>query len=69
MSLPASPFVFDVQTGATLKAVARDLAAAKVLPSEWPLVALARVRGVDRTIKAGNYEIVEGVTLPGLLDA
>ena len=39
-----------------------------MLPAEWPLVALARVRGVDRTIKAGNYEISEGVTLPGLLD-
>ena len=67
LSLPSSPFVFDVKSGSTLKAVARDLAAAKVLSSEWPLVALARVRGVDRTIKAGNYEIADGVTLPGLL--
>jgi len=67
LALPASPFVFDVKSGTTLKAVARDLTAARVLPSEWPLVALARVRGVDRTIKAGNYEIADGVTLPGLL--
>jgi peptidoglycan lytic transglycosylase G len=67
LALPSSPFVFDVKSGSTLKAVARDLTAAKVLSSEWPLVALARLRGVDRTIKAGNYEIVEGVTLPGLL--
>ena len=29
---------------------------------------LARLRGVDRAIKAGNYEIERGVTLPGLLD-
>jgi len=67
LALPSSPFVFDVKSGSTLKAVARDLTAAKVLSSEWPLVALARLRGVDRTIKAGNYEIVDGVTLPGLL--
>jgi UPF0755 protein len=66
--LPASPFAFDVRSGASLKSVARDLAAAKVLPSEWPLVVLARARGVDRAIKAGNYEIEDGVTLPGLLD-
>jgi UPF0755 protein len=67
LSLPSSPFVFDVKPGATLKAVARELATANVLRSEWPLVALARIRGVDRTIKAGNYEIADGITLPGLL--
>ena len=68
LSLPASPLAFDVRPGQTLKSLARDLVAANVLPSEWPLVALARVRGVDRTIKAGNYEVEQGVTLPQLLD-
>ncbi|MEP7182588.1 MAG: endolytic transglycosylase MltG, partial [Betaproteobacteria bacterium] len=32
------------------------------------LTALGRVRGVDRAIKAGNYEIAAGITLPELLD-
>jgi UPF0755 protein len=68
LALPASPFVFDVKPGQTLKTVARELAADKVLDAAWPLVALARLRGVDRAIKAGNYEIEQGVTLPGLLD-
>jgi len=68
LALPASPFVFDVKPGQPLKTVARELAADKVLDAAWPLVALARLRGVDRAIKAGNYEIEQGVTLPGLLD-
>jgi UPF0755 protein len=68
LPLPATPFAFDVRPGATLKAVARDLAAAAVLPDERLLVALARWRGVDRVIKAGNYEIADGTTLPQLLD-
>ncbi len=68
LALPSSPLTFDVKPGATFRSVARDLAAAKVVSSEWPLVALSRLRGVDRTIKAGNYEIVDGITLPGLLD-
>ena len=68
LTLPSSPFTFDVKPGASLRSVARDLAAAKVVATEWPLVALSRLRGVDRTIKAGNYEIADGVTLPGLLD-
>jgi UPF0755 protein len=67
LPLPSSPYGFEVAGGATLGQVARDLTAAGVLPHPAPLVALARVKGVDRTIKAGNYEFVQGVTLPGLL--
>ena len=68
LPLPTSPFEFDVKPGSTLRAVARDLAAQRVVPSNLALVALARLRGVDRTIKAGNYEIASGITLPQLLD-
>ena len=68
LPLPVSPYVFDVKSGATLRSVARELAAAGVLPGELPLVLLARMRGVDRAIKAGNYEVAAGVTLAQLVD-
>ena len=73
VALPAvaaagSPFGFDVNPGASLKSVARDFVGAGVLAHELPLVALARLRDVDRSIKAGNYEIAAGITLPRLLD-
>ena len=57
-----------MRPGASLRSVARDLAVAGVLPDERVLVALARWRGVDRAIKAGNYEVAGGITLPQLLD-
>jgi UPF0755 protein len=68
LPLPVSPFVFDVKSGASLKSVARELAAARVLPTELLLVALARLEGADRAIKAGNYELAQGTTLRQLLD-
>jgi len=68
LALPVAPIAFEVKAGASLKSVARDLAAAGVLSAEFPLVALARLKAVDRSIKAGNYEIAEGITLPRLLD-
>jgi len=68
LPLPTSPFAFDVKPGTSLRSVAGELAAAGVLPIEFPLVALARYRGADRSIKAGNYEIATGITLPELLD-
>ena len=67
LPLPEEPFTFTVRSGATLRAVAHELTAAGVLPADWTLVALARFQGVDRTIKAGNYEIPAGTTLRGLL--
>jgi UPF0755 protein len=67
LNVPGSTFAFDVRPGATLAGVARDLGAAGVLPHPITLVGLARMRGVDRNIKAGSYEIEAGTTLPRLL--
>ena len=67
LPLPEEPYAFTVRSGASLRSVAHELTGAGVLPADWPLVALARFRGVDRTIKAGNYEIPAGTTMPGLL--
>ena len=48
LALPQTPFAFEVRPGMTLSAVARELHGANLLPQSWPLVALARVEGVDR---------------------
>ncbi|NDP43781.1 MAG: endolytic transglycosylase MltG [Aromatoleum sp.] len=68
LALPTSPYPFDVKAGASLTAIARELTVAGVIPGERWLTLLGRWRGVDRTIKAGNYEISAGITLSGLLD-
>jgi UPF0755 protein len=67
LPLPQAPFAFDVRPGVSLSTVARDLGDAGALPHPLALVALARLRGVDRTIKAGSYEVDAGITLPQLL--
>ncbi|MEO9135166.1 MAG: endolytic transglycosylase MltG [Casimicrobiaceae bacterium] len=67
LPLPQSPFDFEVRAGASLASVARTLHDAGVVPHAAALTALARVRKVDREIKAGSYEIEHGITLPQLL--
>jgi UPF0755 protein len=67
LALAHSPYEFEVRPGMTLSAVARELQGADVLPQAWPMIALARLSGVDRTIKAGSYEIEAGITLRQLL--
>ena len=67
LPLPQPTYAFTVKPGATLRSVARDLAAAGIIPADWVLVGLARAAGVDRAIKAGSYEIASGTTLKNLL--
>ncbi|HSV20976.1 MAG TPA: endolytic transglycosylase MltG [Casimicrobiaceae bacterium] len=67
LALPRAPFDFEVRSGATLGAVARQLNAAGVVPHPVALIALGRLESVDRSIKAGSYEIEAGITLPQLL--
>jgi UPF0755 protein len=68
LPLPQSPYAFTVKPGASLRSVARELAASGVLPASGILVGWARITGRDRTIKAGNYELSAGTTLARLLD-
>jgi UPF0755 protein len=67
LPLPQEPYALTVRSGTSLRAVAHELTAAGVLPADWTLVALGRLKRVDRMIKAGNYEIPGGTTLAGLL--
>ncbi|HXX85695.1 MAG TPA: endolytic transglycosylase MltG [Casimicrobiaceae bacterium] len=67
LPLPQPTYAFDVKPGATLRSIAHELTSAGVIPAEWVLVALGRAARVDRSIKAGNYEIAAGTTLTGLL--
>lgn len=67
LSLPESPYVFDVRQGSSLRAVANQLSTAGVISSEWIVTLWGRLTGKDRLIKAGNYEIHAGITLPELL--
>jgi UPF0755 protein len=67
LPLPQPTYAFTVKPGATLRSVARDLTASGIIPADWVLVGMARAAGVDRAMKAGNYEISAGTTLAGLL--
>ncbi len=67
LPVPEQGFTFDVRAGASLRSVGRELETAGMLPDARLLVGLARWQRVDRLIKAGNYEIPPGTTIPTLL--
>lgn len=67
LRLPAVPYALEVRPGATLGSVARRLADDGVLAHPAMLTLLARAKGVDRSIKAGQYEFDADLALPALL--
>ena len=66
--LPAQPLTFSLQQGSSLKAAARQMREAGILPNDWMFVWLGRALGRTTQIKAGNYELETAVTPLQLLD-
>ncbi len=67
LSLPATPFVFDLKQGSSLKGTARELHQAGLLEQDWTFVMLVRLLGQATQLKAGNYVLEHPVSLLELL--
>jgi UPF0755 protein len=68
LKLAVSPLDFQIPAGSSLRGVSQLLPAAGVGISPWQFELLARWKGRDAQIKAGSYEIEQGVTPAALLD-
>lgn len=64
--LPATPVEFDIRPGLALRTAAKDMADAGVGIVPWQFSWLGRLTGRASAIKAGSYQIEQGIT-PWLL--
>ncbi len=62
VTLPQSPYYFDLKQGSTLRGIARQLVQQGVLREPWSFTAMVRGFGMDQEIKAGNYQFETGLT-------
>lgn len=62
LAVPESARQFRVEQGASLRSVARQLATAGVLREPVTFVALVRLLGRSGAVKAGIYELPDGIT-------
>lgn len=60
--LRTSPLDFDIAPGLSLHAAARQMSSAGMGFSPWQFTLLARLAGKSGEIKAGSYEVTQGVT-------
>jgi len=64
----AEPILFVVPEGATLRHVAEELEAQKIIRDALALRVLARIRALDGRIRAGEFELSPAAATPAVLD-
>jgi UPF0755 protein len=65
--LVASPVEFEIRSGLGLRSAAKEMADAGVGIAPWHFSLLGRLAGKSAAIKAGSYEVAEGITPWALL--
>jgi len=68
LPMRGSPIAFSVPPGASLRTVAQTIEAAGIDLPAWQLELLGRILGRSSKIKAGSYEVEDGLTAMMLLD-
>ncbi len=68
LPLPEPAFTYDLHSGSTLRSVAHDLAARRLLWEPWTFTAVGRLLGRQTRIKAGSYEWTEPLSALQLLE-
>ena len=68
ISLPQQQTIFLIKSGSNIKSIAQDLSLLKVIEDPWLFILLAKLKGVETRVRAGEYQIESGQTADELLD-
>lgn len=60
--------IFEVEPGSSFSQVSRDLDSSGLFSYPRLLILLARIKGVENSIKVGEYELEDGLTAAELID-
>ena len=65
--MDSQPTVFLIRSGSNIKSIAQDLALQKIIDDPWLFILLAKVRGLETRVRAGEYRIDPGISADELL--
>jgi UPF0755 protein len=68
IALEAGPSIFLIRSGSNIKSIAQNLAREKIINDPWLFILLAKVRGLETRVRAGEYQIDAGLTADELLE-
>lgn len=67
VAVPADNTVFLIRSGTNIKSIAQDLTRETIIEDPWLFILLAKLKGVETRVRAGEYEIAAGQTPDDLL--
>ena len=68
LPLKSSPLQFSISSGSTLRSASQQMVEAGVIASALPFEVLTRIFGDPRNVKAGQYEVEQGITPLDLIE-
>lgn len=66
--LASGPAVFLIRSGSNIKSISQELAREKIIDDPWLFILLAKLRGVETRVRAGEYQLEPGLTADELLE-
>jgi len=66
--LPSESPVFLIESGSNIKIIAQDMARQEIIDDPWLFILLAKLRGVETRVRAGEYRLEAGQTPDDLID-
>ena len=68
IQLPSTPYKFSIAQGSSLKKISQQLTDAEILLSPWSFILLSRYKGLQSSLKAGDYTLTDNISQVALLD-
>jgi UPF0755 protein len=66
--LASGPAIFLIRSGSNIKSISQELAREKIIDDPWLFILLAKLRGVETRVRAGEYKLEPGLTADELLE-
>lgn len=68
IQLPGDEHTFGIEPGTNIKAIANKLSLEKIIEDPWLFILLAKLKGVETKVRAGEYRLRPGQSTSGLLE-
>jgi UPF0755 protein len=68
IQLPGNEHIFLIEPGTNIKAISIKLSLNKIIEDPWLFILLAKLKGVETKVRAGEYRLRQGQTTSGLLE-
>jgi UPF0755 protein len=68
IQLPGDEHIFSIAPGSSIKAISNKLSLEKIIEDPWLFILLAKLKGVETKVRAGEYRLRQGQSTSGLLE-